>query len=137
LLSDAIRIPKALFEELLAHAREERPHEACGILAGKNGAVSHIYRVKNADPDPEIRYLMDNREQLWVQKNMRHNGLELAVIYHSHPKSEAYPSATDIKLAFYPEAAYLLVSLADPDRPVARAYRITNGAVREIGYTLV
>jgi len=136
-MADAVKIPKTLFEEMLAHAREERPYEACGILAGQNSAVSHIYRVKNADPNPDIRYLMDNREQLWVQKNMRHNELELAVIYHSHPQSEAYPSATDIKLAFYPEAAYVIISLADPNRPVARVFRIINGAVREIGYTLV
>ncbi len=136
-MSDTVKIPKGIFDELLAHAQEEKPHEACGILASANGAVSHIYRVKNADPNAEIRYLMDNREQLWVQKNMRHNGLELAVIYHSHPHSEAYPSATDIKLAFYPEAAYLIVSLADPGRPVARAFRITNGSVREIGYALI
>ncbi|HTP41401.1 MAG TPA: M67 family metallopeptidase [Nitrospiria bacterium] len=135
-MPDALSIPKPIFEELLAHARDEAPNEACGILAGRNGSVTHIYRVKNGDPNPEIRYLMDNREQLWVQKNMRHNGLELTAIYHSHPKSEAYPSATDVKLAFYPEAAYLLVSLADPARPVARAFRITNSAVREIGYSL-
>ena len=136
-MADTVTIPRAIFDEMMAHAKSERPHESCGILAGRNGAVSHIYRIKNGDPNPEIRYLMDNREQLWVQKNMRHNGLELSVIYHSHPKSEAYPSATDIKLAFYPEAAYLLISLADPNRPVARIFRITNGAVREIAYTLV
>ncbi|HXZ25913.1 MAG TPA: M67 family metallopeptidase [Nitrospiria bacterium] len=135
-MPDALSIPKPIFEELLAHARDEAPREACGILAGRNGSVTHIYRVKNGDPNPEIRYLMDNREQLWVQKNMRHNSLELTAIYHSHPKSEAYPSATDVKLAFYPEAAYLLVSLADPARPVARAFRITNSVVREIGYSL-
>jgi [CysO sulfur-carrier protein]-S-L-cysteine hydrolase len=134
---DPVRIPKPIFEQLLAHAREAAPQEACGILAGRNGAVTHLYRVKNADPNPEIRYHMDNREQIWVQKNMRYNGLELAVIYHSHPASEAYPSATDVKLAFYPEAAYLLISLADPIKPVARAFRITDSAVREISFTVI
>lgn len=134
---DPIRIPKPIFEEMLAHARESAPQEACGILAARGGAITHLYRVKNSDPDPEIRYHMDNREQIWVQKNMRHNRLDLAVIYHSHPASEAYPSSTDVKLAFYPDAVYLLVSLADPARPVARAYRITDGNVKELGLTIV
>jgi proteasome lid subunit RPN8/RPN11 len=135
-LADSINIPKTIFEEMIAHAKESAPHEACGILAGRNGAASHIYRVKNADANPDIRYLMDEREQLWVQKNMRHNQLDLAAIYHSHPHSEAFPSGTDVKLAFYPEAAYLIISLADPAKPLARAFRITNGTIQEISYTL-
>jgi [CysO sulfur-carrier protein]-S-L-cysteine hydrolase len=52
-------------------------------------------------------------------------------IYHSHTASEAYPSPTDVRLAFWPEAAYVLISLSDPARPVVRAFRIEDGAVTE------
>ena len=135
-MQGSVNIPKPIFDEIIAHAREASPKEACGILAGRHGTVSHLYRVKNTDPDPEIRYLMDNREQIWVQKNMRHNQLELAVIYHSHPASEAYPSATDITLAFYPEALYLIISLADPEKPLARAFRITDSRVQEVSFAI-
>ena len=74
---------------------------------------------------------MDTQEQFWVFKNMRHNGLEVVAIYHSHPQTEAYPSPTDVKLAFYPEAYYILTSLQDLQNPVMRAFKIEDGKITE------
>ena len=59
-------------------------------------------------------------------------GLELVAIYHSHPESPAYPSATDVELAFWPDAVFLICSLADRDLPVVRGFRIRNDAINEL-----
>jgi proteasome lid subunit RPN8/RPN11 len=126
-----LKIPKAIVEQIIAHARDTYPNESCGILAGRDSGPTHIYQVKNTDPNPRIRYLMDAQEQFWIFKNMRHNGLQLVAIYHSHPHTEAYPSPTDVKLAYYPEAYYILTSLQDPQNPVMHAYRIIDGKITE------
>ena len=126
-----MKIPRRFYDRIITHARDTYPQESCGILAGPDTLCSHIYPIKNTDPDPVIRYLMDTKEQFWVFKNLRYNELELAAIYHSHPHTEAYPSATDVKLAFYPEAHYLLTSLQDPENPVMRAFRILDGKITE------
>jgi len=126
-----LKIPKAIVDQIIAHARDAYPNESCGILAGRNSMPTHLYQVKNTDPNPRIRYLMDTQEQFWIFKNMRHNGLELVAIYHSHPETEAHPSPTDVKLAYYPDAYYILTSLQDPQNPVIRAFRIQDSTITE------
>jgi proteasome lid subunit RPN8/RPN11 len=126
-----MKIAKQIVDRILAHARDAYPNESCGILAGRDSVPSHIYPVKNTDPDPRIRYLMDTREQFWIFKNMRHNGLQLVAIYHSHPHTDAYPSPTDVKLAYYPDAYYILTSLQEPQNPSFRVYRILDGKITE------
>lgn len=116
---------------MLAHAQETYPEECCGLLAGAGSLPTHIYRVQNAHPTPKIFYEMAPKEQFYTFKNMRHNGLTLAAIYHSHPESPARPSASDIRLAYDPEPYYLLVSLQQREAPDLRAYRIVDGAVTE------
>jgi proteasome lid subunit RPN8/RPN11 len=59
--------------------------------------------------------------------------LELGAIYHSHTRTEPYPSQTDINLAFYPDSLYLIVGLADPAEPKLRAFEIRDGMVSEAG----
>ncbi len=131
-----LKIPKAIVEQIIAHARDAYrmnpgPNESCGILAGRNSTATHIYQVKNVADTPRTRYFMDEKELMWIFKNMRHNGLELVAIYHSHPETQAYPSPTDVKLAYYPEAYYILTSLQDPQNPVMHAYRILDGKIAE------
>jgi proteasome lid subunit RPN8/RPN11 len=74
---------------------------------------------------------MDSQQQLRAMLEMDELGWDLGAIYHSHPRTPAYPSATDIKLAFFPEAAYVILSLARRDRPDVRAFRIVSGQVSE------
>lgn len=132
-----MKIPKPIVDQILAHARDTYPNESCGILAGRDTVPTHIYHVKNTDPNPRVRYLMDTQEQFWVFKNMRHNGLEVIAIYHSHPHSEAYPSPTDVSLAYYPEATYILTSLQDPQNPILRAFMIKDGKIIEEPFEIV
>ncbi len=68
---------------------------------------------------------------LEVMRQIDEQRWELLGIYHSHTHTEAFPSPTDLELAFYPEAVYLIVSLQDPDRPVVRAFNIVDGEITE------
>jgi [CysO sulfur-carrier protein]-S-L-cysteine hydrolase len=124
-----IRIPAAIRDAMIAHAVAELPNEACGLLAG-NGRVEHFYPMTNADRSP-MTYRLDPSEQIRVFTEIDDRGWELAGIVHSHTHTEAYPSPTDRAQAFYPEALYVLVSLADRDAPVVRAFRILDGEVEE------
>ena len=125
-----MKIPQTIIDEILVHAREGYPNEVCGLIAGKNGLVSRIFRTTNID-ESSISYMMEPAEQFRAFKEMRVEGLELLAIYHSHPTSPAYPSQTDVRLAYYPEAAYLIASLQNVGAPVIKGFRILDGKITE------
>ncbi len=115
---------------LITHAQEEAPNECCGLLAGRNGRVERVYPGTNVDHSP-YTYLMDPKEQLAAFKDMEAAGLDLVGIYHSHTHTAAYPSRTDVAKAFYPDALYVIVSLAKRDAPDIRAFRVADGQIHE------
>ncbi len=128
-----------MVEEMVAHARDDLPNEACGVVLAKDGRAVKLYRARNAEASP-YRYSIHPLDLLKYETEKEDNGWDFLVIYHSHVASQAYPSPTDIRLSqwpgdppsdLYPGAYYVLVSLANPDRPVVRAYRITSGVVTE------
>ncbi|MFM7719496.1 MAG: M67 family metallopeptidase [Actinomycetota bacterium] len=120
----------ALVTEMTEHARREFPNEACGIVAGAAGRPVKVFPMRNADRSPS-RYRLDPREQLAVFDELDREGWDLLAIFHSHPTSAAYPSETDRRLAHYPQALHVLVSLVDPTAPEVRAFRIADDAVVE------
>ncbi len=136
----ALRLPKAMVDEMVAHARDDLPNEACGVILGKEGVARALYRARNAEASP-YRYSIDPQDLFHLHKEVDEKDLEFMVIYHSHVASEAYPSPTDVRLSqwrgagppmdMYPTAHYVLVSLAKPEAPSVRAYRITDGVVSE------
>jgi proteasome lid subunit RPN8/RPN11 len=143
-MAESLVFPVALRQELIAHAREGDPDEVCGILAGRDGQVSRVFRVNNtadsvsADSgvfrDREsgvasagrkpVHYYMDPRDQLRVYNEVDDLGLDVIGYYHSHTHSEARPSPTDVRLATDLTPYYVLVSLVEP--PTVRAWRITK-----------
>jgi proteasome lid subunit RPN8/RPN11 len=123
-------IEKRYIDEMIAHAREDAPNECCGILGGKDGRVLQLYRAKNAEESP-YRYSVDSHDLFRIHRDCEQRGWEFVGIYHSHTFSEAYPSATDVRLGFWPEAVYFLVSLRDSDKPDVRAFHIVDGVVSE------
>jgi proteasome lid subunit RPN8/RPN11 len=131
------RLSKKQVDELINHARECVPREACGILAGKGDKVEKVYKMTNTSEEPENCYFMDPREQLNVMKEIRQQELDLVGIYHSHPASEARPSARDIELAFYQDAAYLIISLKDRENPGCRAFKLKDKNIEEIKLSIV
>jgi proteasome lid subunit RPN8/RPN11 len=125
-----IELDRSFFDEIVEQALAELPNEACGLIAAKEGIPVRLYPMHNADESPTT-YRLDPKEQLRVFDEIEDDGLELYAIYHSHTHTEAYPSPTDRRQAFYPEAYYLLVSLADREEPVLRGFRILDGEVTE------
>jgi proteasome lid subunit RPN8/RPN11 len=125
-----LTLPQEFIDEIIAHAREEAPNECCGIIAGEDGRAVTLFRAANAEASP-YRYKVDDRDLFRIYKKCDENGWDFLGIYHSHTASEAYPSPTDVRLAFWPDAYYILVSLQDPGNPVVRAFRIMDGEVSE------
>jgi proteasome lid subunit RPN8/RPN11 len=124
-----IRIPQAIHDDMIAHAKEGFPLEVCGILGGTGESVSAIYRMTNTDASNE-HFMMDPREQFSVVKDLRAKGLAMLAIYHSHPETPARPSEEDIKLALTPEVSYVIVSLADSAVHDIKSYKISSGNVQ-------
>ena len=117
-------------DALIAHARSDFPYEVCGLLAGSGGRLVKHYRIPNAARSMTF-YNMDPKALLDAMNEMDDNDWDLLGIYHSHTHTEAYPSSTDVKLAFYRDAVYLIVSLQDDQQPVVRAYNIVDGQIAE------
>jgi proteasome lid subunit RPN8/RPN11 len=123
-----MRIGAQLVQEMIDHARADAPNECCGMVASRDGEAVKVFRAANAARSP-LRYEMDGMEQYRIQTAMDEAGWELGAIYHSHTRSAPYPSQTDINLAFYPEALYVIVGLAG-EEPEVRAFRIDREAGR-------
>ena len=124
-----MRLDAALLERIVAHARRDFPNECCGMIAARDGEAVRVYRAINAAASP-LRYEVDPKDQLRIETEIEDAGLQLGAIYHSHTRSEPYPSQTDINLAFYPDAVYVIVGLA-AEEPEVRAYRIVDGRVED------
>lgn len=126
-----IVIPEKLLAGVITHVREGAPQEVCGWLAGKGSEIGRVYPVPNAAKDPRVEFVMAPEMQLYTMREVRNLGLELIGTYHSHPRTPAVPSLRDRRLAFYPDAAHVIVSLA---RGAAdfRCYRITGSGVFEV-----
>ncbi|HYU60456.1 MAG TPA: M67 family metallopeptidase [Solirubrobacterales bacterium] len=127
-----MEIPREMLDEIAAHAHDEAPNECCGMIGARNGRVVSLYRARNSEASP-LRYVVHPQDQFRIMEQMDERGEELAAIYHSHTKSSARPSQTDINLAEgWPDPIYLICSIADPDSPDVRAFAIRDGAVEEV-----
>jgi [CysO sulfur-carrier protein]-S-L-cysteine hydrolase len=125
-VTQVVRLPRSLADEMVAHARSELPNESCGIFGGSlQGELRTFHPARNADASP-YRYSVDADDLLRITVAIDDAGDEVAAIYHSHTMSRATPSRTDMELAFWPEAAYVIVSLAS-DPPDIRAWRLLEG----------
>jgi proteasome lid subunit RPN8/RPN11 len=122
-----MRIARSMLDQIVAQARAEAPNECCGIVGTRDGRAVSVYPVRNAAASP-LRYEIDPKDQLRVFEALDDAELEIGAIYHSHTRSAPEPSQTDINLAFYPEAVYVIVGVAGDDDDV-RAWRIVDGKV--------
>ncbi len=131
-----LAISRELAEEMIEHCRQGRPNEACGILGSLDGKVVKVFRMTNASGSP-VRYSLEPKEQLAVYNALDDNGWDLGGVFHSHTRTEAFPSPTDVRLASE-DVPYVIVSLAS-DPPSVRAFRIikenwtdTEGRIEEV-----
>lgn len=122
-----IKLNKADFEKILAHAKAEAPVEACGLIAGRiedgNKLIDKVYILTNVD-HAEEHFTLDPKEQLAAVKDMRANGLVPLGNWHSHPVSPSRPSQEDKRLAYDSRASYLILSLMDENAPVLNSFHI-------------
>ena len=129
-MSVSLSLPASLRDQIVAHARAGRPNEACGLIGGRDGVATSFHPVRNADESP-YRYTVHPDDMLRVWAELEDADDELVSIYHSHTRSAPYPSRTDVELATWPEAAYLIVSLRSDPAELA-AFRIVEGRIEEL-----
>ena len=117
---------------LTQHSLSDPTRECCGLLAGHNGVIAHVFPAENVAANRATEYEIAPQEIFERMREMRAGGLELLGIYHSHPSGQNEPSPRDIESAYYPDAAYFIISpLPDAPRPV-RAFSICDGRVNEL-----
>jgi proteasome lid subunit RPN8/RPN11 len=113
------RISRCALDAMVAHAREAKPAECCGVLLGADGAVVEAVRARNIADEPDVRFLVDPKDHIDARRAARTRGLEVVGFYHSHPRSPAAPSKTDRAEAMYPEQLHAIVSLESEPPEVA------------------
>jgi proteasome lid subunit RPN8/RPN11 len=120
-----VRILQRVIDAIIDHARREAPFECCGLLAARDSVIDAATPARNLEASP-VKFLIDPADHFTALKRTRAEGREIVGAYHSHPRSPAVPSATDLAEAHYEEFLYVIVSLAG-DQPDVRAYRLDGG----------
>jgi len=125
-----MRIGRELYDQIVAHAREEAPNECCGMIGARDGEAVKVYRATNAEASP-LRFRIDSHEQLELHNEIDRAGLDLGAIYHSHTRTAPAPSQMDINFAkWWPGMLWIIVGLKG-DQPDVKTWRIDNGRVSE------
>ena len=134
---DVLKLDRGPWGEMLAHAYDGLPLEACGLLAGTpgRGEVSRFYPCRNAEESSRI-YTVHPQDFLRADRDAEDAGLEIIGVMHSHTHTDAYPSPTDVAQAPDPAWHYVIVSLRHPE-PVLHSYRIVDGEVDEEAVALL
>jgi proteasome lid subunit RPN8/RPN11 len=131
--ASTVHLTRRAYLEMVAHALDGLPLEACGLVAARPGAgrvkVERFYPCRNSAESSKV-YEVDGRDYLRADRDAEANGLELVGVVHSHTHTAAYPSPTDVAQAPDPAWHYVIVSLRDPE-PVLRSYRIVDGSISE------
>ena len=126
----SIVLAPGVLEQLVRHAQSHAPQESCGLIAGR-GVGERLIPIQNL-LESSTAFEMEPAELIRSLRQLRESGEQLLAIYHSHPSGPTYPSAEDVRRAYYPEAANIIVSLETPETPVVRAFRIIDGTAVEI-----
>jgi [CysO sulfur-carrier protein]-S-L-cysteine hydrolase len=130
-LRDVLKISRQLIEEMVAHAREDLPNECCGLVSGKGDSALAVHRVANEEASP-LRYRMQGQGQYDAEQAIDKAGEEVLAAYHSHTRSRAYPSQTDVNLArLFPHLMCMIVSLENSDEPVVKGFWLKDLTIAE------
>jgi proteasome lid subunit RPN8/RPN11 len=125
-----MHLQRSLVNHLLQQAQAHPDTEICGLVSQLQGRT-RLYTVDNVASDPGRLFEMDPQQQIEAMRNMRESGEQLFAIYHSHPHGPASPSAEDLQRAAYPEALYLIISLATTGVLEMRGYRLYDQSLVE------
>jgi proteasome lid subunit RPN8/RPN11 len=136
-VSRRARIHRDVVSNITEAAKREPGRECCGLLAGREGIVTHAFSAENVASDPARNYEIAPREIIRLMREFRATGLDFLGIYHSHPNGENRPSPRDIELAYYSEETYFIIS-PRPDAPQpVRAFSIRDGRAAELEIEIV
>jgi proteasome lid subunit RPN8/RPN11 len=125
-----MRISRTLVDDMVAHAHADNPHECCGLVSSHDDEAVKSYRTTNTEAS-QFRFVIDPSEQLRIYNEIEDAGLDLGAIYHSHTRSEPYPSQTDINFAKdWPGVLWIIIGLAN-GAPEVRTYAIRDGQVAD------
>jgi proteasome lid subunit RPN8/RPN11 len=117
---------------MVAHAREEAPNECCGLVAVRDGEAIEVRRMRNEAASP-LKFEVDGLSVLHASDEFEAAGAQIGAIYHSHTRTEPYPSQTDINFAAgWPGVAWVIVGLDRAGEATVRTYLIEDGDVREL-----
>jgi [CysO sulfur-carrier protein]-S-L-cysteine hydrolase len=122
-----LQIRRAAVDAVIAHAREEAPLECCGLLIGVPGLVEEALRTRNVRQSATT-YLVNPADHFAAIRRARTERRTILGAYHSHPRTSAVPSPSDLREALYGDFLYVIVSLADPRAADLRAYRLDAGS---------
>ena len=131
-----LKLPRSVFDEVVALALEVYPYESCGLLAGPPGGdvVTRFYRCRNAAESARV-YTVDPGDHLRAERDAEAQGWQILGVVHSHTHTAAFPSPTDVAQAPDPAWHYAIVSLQQ-DEPSLRSYRIVGETVTEEPITI-
>jgi [CysO sulfur-carrier protein]-S-L-cysteine hydrolase len=125
-----MRLSQAQLDEMIAHAKADAPNECCGLVSTRDADTVRVYRTTNTEASP-FRFVIDGQEQLRIYNEIEDAGLDLGAIYHSHTRSEPYPSQTDINFAKdWPGVLWIIIGLASGE-PEVRVFEIRDSQVAE------
>ncbi len=123
-----MKMARSMYDEIVAHALRDAPDECCGIVSAGDGEAARVYPTENIEHSP-FRFVIEPQEQFRIYQEIEDAGLEMGAIYHSHTRSDPYPSQTDINFAAsWPGVLWIIVGTAGTE-PVVRTYEIRDGQV--------
>jgi proteasome lid subunit RPN8/RPN11 len=114
-------ISSVAIDAILLHARDAAPEECCGLLVGQAASVVEAFATRNLAESPS-RFRIDPKDHIDGLRRARRRGLDVIGFYHSHPRSSAAPSETDVAEASYPNHLCLIVGLGS-DPPEVRLFQ--------------
>ena len=132
---DPLAIPATVRDAMVEHCVHEAPFECCGLLGGVGKAVASFFPLRNELQD-EARYRADPRDLIAAVQALRARGEEILALYHSHPKTDALPSKTDLRENYYGDVPRIIISLAGPE-PVVRTWRLDPESFEELPWRVV
>jgi proteasome lid subunit RPN8/RPN11 len=133
-----VQIDAALLERIVSHARRDFPNECCGVVAVRDGVAETVHELENVQASP-FRFEVEGLEVMRVLDEIEDSGAQLGVLYHSHTRSEPYPSETDVNFAAnWPGVEWLIVGVPKGGgEPTVRSYLIDGGVVTEVDVDVV
>ncbi len=136
-----LKISRPLYEEIVAHALADAPNECCGLVASVGDEAVRILPTANVYDHPKYGYQADPDDLATHLDRISNEGWVVGATYHSHPRSQAIPSQTDINInsdnPWWPDAIYIIVGLEQPDQPDVRAWRIESNTPEEVALSVV